>query len=102
MKPGATIRLLASMTRSALSGRPGAIATILSPSTATSALTRAAPEPSITVPFLISSDHAMNSLRQTPPGRGPESATEKCAWITRHSPSSLWNTMVERDTNFSP
>ena len=35
----------------------------------------------------------------TPPGRGPESAGEKCACTTRHWPSSLRNTMVEREMN---
>ena len=35
----------------------------------------------------------------TPPGRGPESAGEKCACTTRHCPSSLRNTMVEREMN---
>jgi gamma-glutamyltranspeptidase/glutathione hydrolase len=39
---------------------------------------------------------------QTPPGRSPESPTEKWAWTTRHWPFSRWNTMVERLTNVWP
>ena len=35
----------------------------------------------------------------TPPGRAPALAAEKCACTTRHSPSSLRNTMVEREMN---
>src|SRR5712692_1349056 len=62
MNPGATTRAVASMTRSAVSGSCGATATIRSPAIATSALPRAAPEPSITVPFLISNDHDMREL----------------------------------------
>ena len=31
-----------------------------------------------------------------PPGRGVDAASEKCTCITRQSPSSLWNTIVER------
>ena len=42
------------------------------------------------------------SSRQMPPGRGPQSASEKCACTTRQSPPSLWKTMVERETNLSP
>ncbi len=38
---------------------------------------------------------------QTPPGRAPVSPTEKCAWITRQTPSSRWNTKVCRDMNVS-
>src|SRR5712692_174115 len=62
INPGATTRLAASMTRSALSGSRGATATIRSPAIATSALSRTEPEPSITVPFLISSDQAIVAL----------------------------------------
>ena len=102
MKPGATTSAAASMTRSASPASPGATATIWSPATATSALPRAAPDPSITVPFLISSDHGMANSRQMPPGRAPESPTEKCACTTRQSPPSLWKTMVERERNLSP
>ncbi len=102
MKPGATTSALASMTRSASPASFGATATIRSPAIATSALWRFVPDPSITVPFLISSDHAMRELLQIPPGRGPESPTEKCACTTRQSPPSLWKTMVERERNLSP
>src|SRR5712691_8882342 len=63
MNPGATTSAVASMTRSALSGSRGATATIRSPAIATSALPRAAPDPSITVPFLISSDQLMSGSR---------------------------------------
>ena len=42
------------------------------------------------------------AILYTPPGRGPESAGEKCAWTTRHVPSSLRNTMVEREMNSWP
>ncbi len=38
----------------------------------------------------------------TPPGRGPESAGEKCACTTRQVPASLRNTMVEREMNSWP
>src|SRR6516225_7870339 len=59
MKPGATTSAAASMTRAAFSGSRGATAAIVSPAMATSAFTRAAPEPSMTVPFLMSSDQDM-------------------------------------------
>jgi hypothetical protein len=101
MKPGATTSAVASMMRAAFSGSCGATATILSPAIATSAFSRGVPEPSMTVPFLMSSDQDMGGA-QTPPGRGPESASEKCACTTRQSPASLWNTMVERVMNLSP
>ena len=39
------------------------------------------------------------SCSYTPPGRGPESAGEKWAWTTRHCPSSLRKTIVEREMN---
>src|SRR5262249_45253407 len=59
MKPGATIRPRASMVRAASPERLGPTATMRSFSMATSATTAGAPLPSTTVPFLISSDHAM-------------------------------------------
>src|SRR6516225_1650109 len=59
MKPGATTSAAASMTRAAFSGSRGATAAIVSPAMATSAFKCAAPEPSITVPFLMSSDQDM-------------------------------------------
>src|ERR1700675_2871191 len=63
MKPGATIRPLASMVRSPWPARLGAIAAMRSPPSATSAATPGAPLPSTTVPCLIRSDHAMDLLR---------------------------------------
>src|SRR6266540_2652096 len=62
MKPGATMRPRASMVREATPSRPGATATMRSPSTATSAATAGAPLPLTTVPFLISSDQAIRLL----------------------------------------
>src|ERR1044071_4791628 len=58
MNPGAPIRPLASMVRVASPVRPGPIAAMRSPSSATSAWTRGAPLPSITHPSLTSSDQA--------------------------------------------
>src|SRR5512137_3193124 len=62
MKPGATIRPLASITRAASPARPGPTAAMRSPSTATSAARAGAPLPSTTVPFRIRSDQAMGLL----------------------------------------
>src|SRR6185436_16871719 len=62
MKPGATIRPRASITRAASPARPGPTAAIRSPSTATSAARAGAPLPSTTVPFRIRSDQAMALL----------------------------------------
>src|SRR5260370_31005916 len=45
---------------------------------------------------------AASCAYQTPPGRSPESPTGKWAWITRHCPFSLWNTIVERLTESWP
>jgi len=51
MKPGATIRPLASITRAASPPRCGSTAAMRSPSTATSAARAGAPLPSTTMPF---------------------------------------------------
>src|SRR5216683_6525815 len=59
MKPGATIKPLASIVRAASPARLGPIAAIRSPSSATSATTPGAPLPSTTVPFLMRSDQGM-------------------------------------------
>src|SRR5580704_17536213 len=56
MNPGATMRPVASMMCSAFSGSCGAMATIVSAAMATSVVSRGAAEPSITVPFWMSSD----------------------------------------------
>src|SRR5262245_9890433 len=56
MKPGATTRPAASIVRVASPARPGPIAAMRSPSTATSAWYRGAPLPSITRPLRTSSD----------------------------------------------
>ena len=62
----------------------------------------AAPEPSITVPFLMSSDQAMNH----PPSDAARPRTairfRKMRVHPRQLPPSLWKTMVERVTNLSP
>src|SRR4029453_17554558 len=62
MKPGVTVRPLASITRSAAPTRPGATATTRSPSTATSAARAGAPLPSTTVPPRISRDQATSGF----------------------------------------
>src|SRR5262252_84463 len=62
MKPGATIRPRASIVRAASPARCGPTAAMRSPSTATSAVTAGAPLPSMTAPFLISSDQAIGLL----------------------------------------
>src|SRR5512136_2040865 len=62
MKPGATIRPLASITRAASPVRSGPTAAMRSPSSATSAARAGAPLPSTRVPFRIRSDQAMALL----------------------------------------
>src|SRR5690242_2253719 len=62
MKPGATIRPRASITRAASPARAGPTAAMRLPSTATSAARAGAPLPSTTVPFRIRSDQAMALL----------------------------------------
>src|SRR3990167_8489606 len=59
MKPGATVKPAASIVRRASPTSRRSIATIRSPSTATSAAQPGAPLPSTTVPFLIRSVHAI-------------------------------------------
>src|SRR2546425_891315 len=63
MKPGATTWPPASITRRASPWSPEPTATTRSPSTATSARRAVAPVPSMTEPFLMSSDQIIPALR---------------------------------------
>src|SRR2546422_8936231 len=63
MKPGATTWPPASITRRASPWSPEPTATTRSPSTATSARRAGAPVPSMTEPFLMSSDQIIPALR---------------------------------------
>src|SRR3989442_6421670 len=63
MKPGATTGPPASITRRASPWSPEPTATTRSPSTATSARRAGAPVPSMTEPFLMSSDQIIPALR---------------------------------------